>query len=66
MRQDEHDSVIVAINLESSSQTLDIGLKELIPEGTLLQDQLGSTQVTIQSGKISSLTLPSMSAVILA
>ena len=66
MRQDEHDSVIVAINLESSSQTLDIELKELIPDGTVLQDQLGSTQVTIQSGKISSLTLPSMSAVILA
>jgi hypothetical protein len=66
MRQDEHDSVIVAINLESSSQTLDIELKELIPDGTVLQDQLGSTQVTIQSGKISSLTLPSMSAMILA
>ncbi len=66
MRQDEHDSVIVAINLESSPQTLDIELKELIPDGTVLQDQLGSTQVTIQSGKISSLTLPSMSAVILA
>jgi hypothetical protein len=66
MRQDDHDSVIVAINLESSSQTLDIELKELIPDGTVLQDQLGSKQVTIQSGKISSLTLPSMSAVILA
>jgi len=66
MRQDEHDSVIVAINLESSSQTLDIELKELIPDGAVLQDQLGSTQVTIQSGKINNLTLPSMSAVILA
>jgi len=66
LRQDENDNVVIAINLENSAQTLTLEVKDLIPEGTVLQDQLGTTQITAREGKLSGLTLPQMSAVILA
>lgn len=66
LRQDENDNVVIAINLENSAQTLTLEVKDLIPEGTVLQDQLGTIQITAREGKLSGLTLPQMSAVILA
>ncbi|MFZ3069948.1 MAG: glycoside hydrolase family 13 protein [Anaerolineaceae bacterium] len=66
LRQDENDSVVAVINLNEQSCKLDLDIKGNIPEGTVLQDQLGESSSTVEGGKLTGLSLPQMSAMILA
>ncbi|MGV8050693.1 MAG: glycoside hydrolase family 13 protein [Anaerolineaceae bacterium] len=66
LRQDENDSVIVVINLDDYLQKFDLNLLGSLPEGTVLQDQIGDLQIIVENGKLNMLSVPQMSALILA
>ena len=65
-RKDDEDAAFVAINLEDSARTISISVEGMLPDGTLLQDQISTMQVEVKDGQIRDLTIPRMSACILA
>jgi len=65
-RTDAEERVVVIINAGDSASTPEIPVGRYFADETVLQDQIGDRQVTVQDGKISGMTLPALSAVILA
>ena len=52
-RHDQAGTAVVALNAGSAEQTLDLDLKGLAPDGTVLKDRLsGGTAYTVQGGHI--------------
>jgi glycosidase len=52
-RHDPAGTAVVALNAGSAEQTLDLDLKALVPDGTVLKDRLsGGTAYTVQGGHI--------------
>ncbi len=66
LRKDENDIVIVVINRSEKAQKFDLDLHGSVPDLVELQDQIGNQNFVVTDGKINNLTLPQMSAVILA
>ncbi len=65
-RKDSEDVVIVAINLDNTPHTISLRVEGLLSDDTLLQDQLSDKQAEVKAGEIRDLTIPRMSAFILA
>ena len=66
MRKDDKESLIIIINTSAAAYNIDIPIKDLLTEGTVLKDQLSDKNATIQGNHLRDLSLPPYRGVVLA
>ncbi|MFH1447186.1 MAG: alpha-glucosidase C-terminal domain-containing protein, partial [Chloroflexota bacterium] len=66
MRKDDKESLIIIINTSAAAYNIDIPLKDLLTEGTVLKDQLSDKNAIIQGNRLRDLSLPPDRGVVLA
>lgn len=66
LRRDELDTVLVILNNTDSAVKLNLATGDAYENGTELQDQLSDNHYSIEQQKITDLTVPAISAMILA
>ena len=65
MRKDDKESLIIIINTSATAYNIDIHMKDLLPEGTVLKDQLSDKNAMIQTNHLRDFSIPPHKGVIL-
>jgi len=65
MRKDDKESLIIIINTSATAHDIDIHMKDLLPEGTVLKDQLSDKNAMIQTNHLRDFSIPPHKGVIL-
>lgn len=66
LRREYEETVLVLINTDDQPQTISINLSGAFDEQTVLQDQIGSGNYTVENNAINGMTIPAQSGLILA
>ena len=66
LRREYEEKVLVVINADDRSQTVSLHLNGAFADQTILQDQIGKGNFTVENNALNHITIPAQSGLILA